>query len=80
MPTERRVAVAHGRRGIVTTGHAHATDAALEVAAALQYNQARSDFLRRLAQSGVVLIDCEPRQLGVELVNRYSILKGAGSI
>jgi len=28
----------------------------------------------------VVLIDCEPRQLGVELVNRYTILKSAGSI
>jgi len=55
-------------------------DDALEVAAALQYNQARDDFLRRLAQGGVLLIDCEPRQLGVELVNRYTILKGAGSI
>jgi uncharacterized protein (DUF58 family) len=55
-------------------------DGALEVAAALQYNQARGDFLRRLAQGGVLLIDCEPRQLGVELVNRYTILKSAGSI
>ncbi len=31
MPTERRVAVARGTRGIVTTGHAAATDAALAV-------------------------------------------------
>jgi uncharacterized protein (DUF58 family) len=55
-------------------------DNALEVAAALQYRQARGDFLNRLAQSGVLMIDCEPRQLGVELVNRYRILKSTGAI
>jgi len=55
-------------------------DHALEVAAALQYSQSRKDFLNRLAQGGVLLIDCEPRRLGVELVNRYRVLKSTGSI
>jgi len=81
--TRHLVVLANLREQVVAGIEAQALvteDGALEVAAALQYNQARSDFLRRLAQSGVVLIDCEPRQLGVELVNRYTILKGAGSI
>ena len=53
---------------------------ALEVAAALEYEQRRRDMLHRLAVGGVLMIDCEPRQLGVELVNRYTALKRAGSI
>jgi uncharacterized protein (DUF58 family) len=53
---------------------------ALEVAAALEYQQRRRDMLRRLAIGGVLMIDCEPQQLGVELVNRYTALKRAGSI
>jgi uncharacterized protein (DUF58 family) len=53
---------------------------ALEVAAALEYEQRRRDMLRRLAVGGVLMIDCEPQQLGVELVNRYTALKRAGSI
>jgi uncharacterized protein (DUF58 family) len=53
---------------------------ALEVAAALEYEQRRRDMLRRLAVGGVIMIDCEPPQLGVELVNRYIALKRAGSI
>jgi uncharacterized protein (DUF58 family) len=53
---------------------------ALEVAAALEYEQRRRDMLRRLAMGGVLMIDCEPQQLGVELVNRYTALKRAGSI
>lgn len=53
---------------------------ALEVAAALEYEQRRRDMLRRLAVGGVLMIDCEPQQLGVELVNRYIALKRAGSI
>jgi uncharacterized protein (DUF58 family) len=58
-----------------------ATEAsALEVAAALEYEQRRRDMLRRLAIGGVLMIDCEPQQLGVELVNRYTALKRAGSI
>jgi uncharacterized protein (DUF58 family) len=53
---------------------------ALEVAAALEYEQRRRNMLRRLAVGGVLMIDCEPQQLGVELVNRYTALKRAGSI
>jgi hypothetical protein len=36
--------------------------------------------LRRLAGGGGVLIDCEPRSLGVELVKRYTVLKRTGAI
>jgi uncharacterized protein (DUF58 family) len=53
---------------------------ALEAAAALKYAQSRGDMLRRLGVEGLVTIDCEPRQLGVELVTRYEALKRAGSI
>jgi uncharacterized protein (DUF58 family) len=52
----------------------------LEVAAALAYEQHRRDMLQRLAMGGVMLIDCEPQQLGVELVNRYTALKRSGAI
>jgi uncharacterized protein (DUF58 family) len=52
----------------------------LEVAAALQYEQRRRDMLRRLAMGGVMMIDCEPQQLGIELVNRYTALKRSGAI
>jgi uncharacterized protein (DUF58 family) len=53
---------------------------ALEVAAALEYGQSHRDALRRFAVGGVLTIDCEPEALGVELVNRYTVLKRAGSI
>ena len=53
---------------------------ALEVAAALQYEQQRIDTLRHITVGGVLMIDCEPRRLGIELVNRYTALKRAGSI
>ena len=52
----------------------------LEVAAALEYEQRRRDMLRRLAMGGVMMIDCEPQQLGIELVNRYTALKRSGAI
>lgn len=55
-------------------------ESALESAAALEYAQARDRLLRRLAKAGVRTVDCEPRLLGVELVNRYRALKRAGSI
>ncbi len=55
-------------------------DSALEAAAALAYAQQRLDMLRRFAQGGVLMIDCEPKRLGVELVRRYTILKGAGAL
>ncbi len=52
----------------------------LEVAAAVEYEQRRRDMQMRLAMRGAVLIDCEPRALGVELVNRYHVLKRTGAI
>ncbi len=55
-------------------------ESVFEVAAALDYEQTRRDMLRRLAAAGAVLIDCEPRSLGVELVKRYTVLKRTGAI
>jgi uncharacterized protein (DUF58 family) len=55
-------------------------ESALECAAALEYAHARDRLLQRLAKGGVRTIDCEPRRLGVELVNRYRALKRSGSI
>jgi uncharacterized protein (DUF58 family) len=52
----------------------------LEVAAAVEYEQRRRDMQKRLAMGGAVLIDCEPRALGVELVNRYNALKRTRAI
>jgi uncharacterized protein (DUF58 family) len=52
----------------------------LEVAAAVEYEQRRRDMHKRLAMGGAVLIDCEPRALGVELVNRYNVLKRTSAI
>jgi uncharacterized protein (DUF58 family) len=55
-------------------------EAALECAAALEYEQARHRLLGRLANHRVRTIDCEPRRLGVQLVNSYRSLKRSGSI
>ena len=55
-------------------------ESVFEVAAALDYEHRRRDMLQRLAGGGAVLIDCEPRALGVELVKRYTVLKRAGAI
>lgn len=55
-------------------------DSVLEVAAARDYQQRREELLRRLAGTGALLIDCEPRALGTELVNRYASLKGTRAI
>ncbi len=53
---------------------------ALECAAAVEYMQAREVLLARIAQRGVITIDCEPPRLAVELVNRYTVLKRTGGI
>jgi hypothetical protein len=37
-------------------------------------------MLGRLAMGGVMMIDCEPQQLGIELVNKYTALKRSGAI
>ncbi|MEA3132400.1 MAG: hypothetical protein QOG17_246 [Gammaproteobacteria bacterium] len=55
-------------------------ESALEVAAALEYELQRGEMLRRFTVGGALTIDCEPQRLGVELVNRYTALKRAGSI
>jgi uncharacterized protein (DUF58 family) len=55
-------------------------ESVFEVAAALGYEQRRRDMMKRVAAAGVVLIDCEPRSLGVELIRRYTVLKRMGAI
>jgi uncharacterized protein (DUF58 family) len=55
-------------------------EAALEVASAHLYEQARRDAFRRLAARAALLVDAAPEQLGVELVNRYHEVKRAGLI
>jgi uncharacterized protein (DUF58 family) len=56
------------------------TEAAIEVASAHLYEQARRDAFIRLAPSASLMVDAEPERLGVELVNRYHALKRAGVI
>ncbi|HEU0199669.1 MAG TPA: DUF58 domain-containing protein [Burkholderiaceae bacterium] len=48
------------------------------VAGAHLYEQARRDAFTRLAARDALLIDVEPEQLPVELVNRYHAVKRAG--
>ena len=64
--------------GRIAAGPLDAPDAALEVAAALDYEQRRRDMLARFALAGVLTIDALPGRLGVELVERYVVLKGSG--
>ena len=54
--------------------------AALEVGSAHLYAQARRDAFNRLAARDALMVDAEPQQLGVELVNRYRAAKRAGLI
>jgi len=51
---------------------------AVEVAAAHHFMQARHDAFQRLAGRDALLVDVEPAQLAVELVNRYRAVKRAG--
>jgi uncharacterized protein (DUF58 family) len=55
-------------------------DAALDVASAHLYEQARRDAFRRLAARDALMVDAEPERLGIELVNRYHAAKRAGKI
>ncbi len=55
-------------------------NAALDVASAHLYEQARRDAFRRLAARDALLVDAEPERLGIELVNRYHAVKRAGLI
>jgi uncharacterized protein (DUF58 family) len=55
-------------------------DAALDVASAHLYEQARRDAFNRLATGEGLMVDATPEYLGVALVNRYHALKRAGRI
>jgi uncharacterized protein (DUF58 family) len=55
-------------------------EAAIDVAAAHLYEQARRDAFNRLATRDALMVDAEPERLGVELVNRYHAVKRAGLI
>jgi len=54
--------------------------AAIEVASAHLYEQARRDAFVRLAARDATMVDAEPEKLGVDLVNRYKAIKRAGLI
>jgi len=54
--------------------------AALEVASAHLYEQARRDAFNRIAARDALMVDAEPELLGIELVNRYHAVKRAGLI
>jgi uncharacterized protein (DUF58 family) len=54
--------------------------AAVEVASAHMYEQARREAFNRLAARDSMMVDAEPARLGVELVNRYHAVKRAGLI
>jgi uncharacterized protein (DUF58 family) len=56
------------------------TEAALDVGSAHLYEQARRDAFNRLAARDALMVDAEPPQLGIELVNRYHAVKRAGMI
>ena len=53
---------------------------AVEIASAQLYEQARRDAFNRLADRDGLLVDAEPDQLGIALVNRYHAVKRAGRI
>lgn len=53
-------------------------DAALDVGSAHLYEQSRRDAFNRLAARDALMVDAEPQNLGVELVNRYNAVKRAG--
>jgi hypothetical protein len=54
--------------------------AALDVASAHLYEQQRRDAFVKLAARDALMIDAEPENLGVQLVNRYHAVKRAGMI
>ena len=55
-------------------------ESAVEIASAHLYEQARRDAFNRLADRDGLMVDAEPDQLGVALVNRYHAVKRAGKI
>jgi uncharacterized protein (DUF58 family) len=55
-------------------------ESAIDVASAHLYEQARRDAFNRLADRDALMVDAEPDQLGIALVNRYHSVKKAGKI
>ena len=55
-------------------------DAAIEIASAHLYDQARREAFNRLAAHDALMVDAEPERLGIELVNRYHAVKRTGLI
>jgi uncharacterized protein (DUF58 family) len=55
-------------------------EAALDVGSAHLYEQARRDAFNKLAARDALMVDAEPQDLGIELVNRYHAVKRAGMI
>jgi uncharacterized protein (DUF58 family) len=55
-------------------------EAALDVGSAHLYEQARRDAFNKLAARDALMVDAEPQNLGIELVNRYNAVKRAGLI
>ena len=55
-------------------------DAVIDVASGHFYEQARRDAFNRLAARDSMMVDAEPADLGVALVNRYHAIKRAGLI
>jgi uncharacterized protein (DUF58 family) len=55
-------------------------DAAVDVASAHLYEQNRRDAFNRLSARDGLMVDAEPEQLGIALVNRYHAMKRAGRI
>ena len=53
---------------------------AIDVASAHLYEQQRRDAFVRLAARDALMIDAEPENLGIHLVNRYHAVKRAGMI
>lgn len=56
------------------------SEAVIEVAGAHLYEQSRRDAFNRIAAKDALMVDAEPKRLGVELVNRYQAVKRAGVI
>ena len=56
------------------------SDAAIDIASAQLYEQSRRDVFNRLADRDALMVDAEPDQLGIALVNRYHAVKKAGKI
>jgi uncharacterized protein (DUF58 family) len=55
-------------------------DAVIDVASGHLYEQTRRDAFNRLAARDSMMVDAEPRDLGIALVNRYHAIKRAGLI